>query len=117
MPQFQPDQATFRDAIGYAQFDIGHAREHIQFVQVLAAKTPAVLLPDWDMLQFLAAGKTRSQAIQTHQSVHALLNSTLGLTSVDFSTFNYDDENDFYNFLGYHSQAHAQIRQALGITT
>ena len=40
-----------------------------------------------------------------------------GVTGVDYTQFNLDDENDFYNFTGYHASEHAAIRTALGITT
>jgi hypothetical protein len=115
MPQFAPDQVDFGDVVGYGAFDIGHAREHLQFVQTLAMATPSIQIPDFDFLQFLTAGQARWSVMQTHYQAHLQLRGALGLTSVDLSAFNLDSQDDFYNFIGYHSQEHSLMRQALGI--
>ena len=60
MPQFAPDQVTFQDGPGMGAWDDSHYREHLQFVQVLAGKTPPVLLPDYDFIQMLTAGSSRN---------------------------------------------------------
>lgn len=116
MPQFQPDQVTFKDIPGYGAWDIAHAREHIQFVQILATQTPPVSMPDFDFLALLTAGQSRQSIVETHAQAHVLLNQLFGLTSIDYSIVNLDDENDFYNWTGYHATTHAQIRSILGIT-
>lgn len=116
MPQFQPDQVAFQDASGYGAWDIGHAREHIQFVQVLAGQSPPITIPDFDLLQFLTAGKARQSIIQSHATAHNLLRGLLGITGVDLSQVNFDDQSSFYDWTGSHSTEHAQIRQILGIT-
>ena len=115
MPQFSPDIVTFHDVAGYGAWDIGHAREHLQFVQVLAQQTPAVSIPDFDFLTFLTAGPAANSILQTHQQAHALLNSILGITSIDLSEVDLTKENDFDNWIGYHQSAHQAIRQQLGI--
>lgn len=114
MPQFQPDQVTFKDIPGYGAWDIGHMREHLQFVQVLAANHISV--PDFDFLSFLTAGSARGSIVQSHAQAHVLLRAALGITGVDLSAVNLDDSDDFYSWLGYHASDHALIRQQLGIT-
>lgn len=116
MPQFQPDQVTFSDLPGYGAFDIGHGREHIQFVQAFAAQTPPILIPDHDLLSLLTAGQSRRSIVQSHAEVHNLLSQALGITAIDFSSVDLDDQSDFYNWTGYHASTHAQIRQILGLT-
>jgi hypothetical protein len=115
MPQFAPDQVTFKDIAGYGAWDIGHMREHLQFVQVLSQKTPAVLIPDFDFLSFLTAGRQRGSIRETHAQSHQLLTQALGITGTDLSAVNLDDQGDFYSWLGYHATEHGQIRQVLGI--
>ena len=115
MPQFQPDQVSFGDLAGYGAFDIGHYREHLQFVQALAAQVPPVLLYDFDLSTFLTAGSARQSQIQSHAQVHTLIRAALGITGSDLSVANLDDQGGFYDFLGYHATEHAAIRQALGI--
>jgi hypothetical protein len=116
MPNFSPDQCSFGDLTGYGAWDIGHMREHLQFVQVLAQRVPPIVLPDFDFLSFLTAGKARHSILETHGQAHTLLTDALGITGTELSVVNLDDQGDFYSWLGYHSTEHAQIRQKLGIT-
>jgi hypothetical protein len=116
MPQFQPDQVTFNDLPGYGAYDIGHGREHLQFVQVLAQKVPPVNIPAFDLLSFLTAGQARNSILQSHAASHVMLRAALGITGIDLSAVNLDAQDDFYNWLGYHASEHALIRQALGMT-
>lgn len=115
MPQFSPDLVTFKDFPGYGYWDTGHHREHQQFVTVLAGQTPAILLDNFDFLQMLTSGNARKQILESHQVAHQLLSQAIGTTAVDFTGFDLDNDQDFYSFLGYHSQTHAQIRASLGI--
>ena len=116
MPQFQPDQTTFGDAPGYGYWDTAHHREHLQFVVTLAGQNPPVLLADYDFLQMLTAGKQRRSIVESHNEVHALLRQITGVSGVDYSQFDLNNDGDFYSFLSYHSTEHQAIRAALGIT-
>ncbi len=116
MPQFQPDQVTFGDLPGYGGWDMGHAREHLQFVQVLSQRVPTVLIPNFDFLAFLTAGQARRSMVESHAQSHTLLRAALGITGTDLSTVNFDDQGSFYDWLGYHASEHAVMRQSLGIT-
>lgn len=115
MPQFAPDQVTFHDLPGYGSFDIGHGREHSQFVAVLAQQTPPVSITDYPLLAFLTAGSARRTMVESHYEAHQALRAALGITGVDLTQYNLDDANDFYDWLGVHATEHSQIRQALGI--
>ncbi|HEX8838362.1 MAG TPA: hypothetical protein VF748_15570 [Candidatus Acidoferrum sp.] len=114
MPQFAPDQCSFGDIAGYGAWDISHGREHIQFIQVLAAN--GVNLPDPDLLMLLTAGQARQSQVLSHYTQHKLLRQATGVQGVDLSQVNLDDPNDFYNWLGYHATEHAQLRSLLGLT-
>ncbi len=115
MPQFSPDQVTFGDGAGLGVWDDSHHREHQQFVEALAQQVPAVLIPNYDFLQMLTAGNARASIVQSHQKAHDQLGQILGITATDFGDYDLSKQDDFYNFLGYHSTTHAQIRQILGI--
>jgi hypothetical protein len=115
MPQFAPDQVDFGDVVGYGAFDVGHHREHLQFVQTLAMLPSPIVIPDYDFLQFLTAGQARQSQVITHYQAHLLLRQATNVQGVDLTQFNYDSQDDFYNFIGYHSQEHILIRQQLGI--
>lgn len=115
MPNFLPDIASFGDIAGYGAWDVGHAREHLQFVQVLAQQNPPVVLPDYDFGVFLSAGQAIRSMLDSHQTVHALLRQITGVSGIDLSQGDLTKEADFYNWTGYHQQEHSQIRQVLGI--
>lgn len=115
MAQFSPDQCSFGDVAGYGAWDISHGREHIQFIQALAALTPPVTLPDPDLLSLLTAGSARSSQVNSHYTQHQLLRQATGVEGVDLTQVNLDDPNDFYSWLGYHAQEHQQLRQVLGL--
>ncbi len=115
MPQFQPDQVTFKDTAGYGYWDVSHHREHLQFVQTLSTATPAVVLGEYDLLAMLSSGGDKRAYLENHQEAHEALRAATGVTGYDYTGFDLSNEGDFYSFLGYHSQEHAAIRQALGI--
>lgn len=116
MPQFAPDLVNFGDLAGYGAWDIGHMREHLQFVQVLAGQSPPINIPDFDFLSFLTAGQAQRSMVDSHQQSHALLRQATGIVGISLSQVDLTQENDFNNWIGYHQSEHAAIRQALGIT-
>jgi hypothetical protein len=115
MPQFSPDQCTFQDAAGYGAWDIAHAREHLQFVQVLSQQTPAVLIPDYDFLALLTSGPSLKSIVESHAEAHNQLRTALNISGIDLSEVDLTKSDDFYNWLGYHATEHAAMRQVLGI--
>ena len=115
MPNFSPPEVTFQDGPGYGYWDDGHAREHLQFVQVLAGKTPPVLLPNYDFIQMLTAGSSRNSIWESHSEAHRQLRQVTGVGGVDYSQVNLDNSDDFYSFLSDHDTEHAAIRTALGL--
>ena len=115
MPQFQPDTVTFNDIPGLGMWDDNHHREHQQFVEVLAGQTPAVLIPNYDLLQMLTAGSAHSSIVPSHNQSHALLRQITGVAGTDYSQYDLSKEDDFYNFTGFHATEHAAIRAVLGI--
>jgi len=114
MTDFAPDQVGFGDLPGYGDWQDGHHREHLAFADAFAIQSVPVLIPPYDFLSFLTNPTPAN--IGDHQSIHALINARLGLTSIDFGQLDLTNEDDFYSWLGYHATAHQQIRQALGLT-
>jgi hypothetical protein len=115
MPNFAPDQVSFDDLPGYGFWDVGHAREHMQFVAVLASLTPPIVIADYPLLPFLTGGAARKAVLQSHMDAHKLLRQATGAAGVDYSQIDLDSQDDFYSFLQYHRDEHSQIRSALGI--
>ena len=115
MPQFQPDTANFGDMAGDGAFDIGHHREHLQFVQVFFQQTPPIVIPDYDFMAFLTSGQAQRSMLDSHQDAHALLRQITGVRGIDLSQVNLNNPDEFSNWTGYHGTEHQAIRQALGI--
>lgn len=116
MPQFAPDQCEFGDRAGYGIFDIGNWREHIQLVLLFQAQTPSIIIPNPDFGAILSGGPSNLRGgLDQHQTVHSLLRQFTGVAGVDYTDFDLSQETDFYSFISYHAQEHAQIRQILGI--
>lgn len=116
MISFQPDQVSFGDGAGYGDWDTGHAREHITFVQAFAGRTPPVLLADYPLLAFLTGGPARKSVLESHAKVHTLIRPLVGISGIDLSGVDLDNEGQFYDWLGRHAEEHRQIRQFLGMT-
>lgn len=116
MPQFSPDIASFGDSAGYGAFDVGHHREHLQFVQILSQQTPPIVIPDYDLLSFLTAGQNRRSMLESHMEAHAVLRQISSVQGVDLTQVNLDDQNDFYTWIGNHQTEHQQLRQFFGVT-
>ena len=117
MPNFAPDQVTFDDGPGMGLWDIGHAREHLQFVQVLGAQTPVINFPDFDFIQMLTAGDARKSIWETHSQAHSLLRQITGVGGFDYSGYDLTKQDGFYQFTQDHAVEHSALRAALGITT
>lgn len=113
---FSPDQVAFGDLPGYGAWDTAHYREHLQFVQLLAAQATPFLLADYDLAAMLTDRNRRGDALVLHAAAHNVLSQQTGISTLDFSGFDLENQGDFYSFLGYHAQTHAQLRQAFGIS-
>jgi hypothetical protein len=116
MPDFQPAQVLFGDPAGYSIWDIGHWREHLNFVQALAQQSPVILLPAPDLGAILSGGPTARESMDTHQSIHELLRRYTNVQGTDYTDYRLDEEGEFYSFLNYHEAEHMQIRAVLGLT-
>lgn len=113
MPQFYPTDVTFKDVPGYGNWDDSHYRGHLQYVQLLAAQTPPISIPDYNFLEMLTSG--RKDGYDAHYEAHLLLRSILNVNGTDLTQFDLSKEQDFYSFLAYHDADHAAFNLALGV--
>lgn len=117
--QFAPDQVLFGDVAGYGMWDIGHGREHRQFVGSLALAKPSLLIPDFPLLTLLGfAGdaKSRLAALDSHARAHLMLRGATGIAGIDLNAVDLDDQQAFYDWQQFHAAEHVRLRAALGIT-
>lgn len=114
MPTFAPDLVAFGDQAGFGQWDVGHGREHIQFVQTLVGLSAPISIPDYSFLSFL--GNPQPELINAHYEVHEFLRSATGVTGIDLSAVDLQSGAGFDEWLNFHRQEHAQIRAVLGLS-
>jgi len=118
MPQFAPDTVAFGDFTGWGVWLDGHYREHQQFIDIGRTSTPAVFIPDWDLLSWKWDDQRGIEDwLNVHQTIHEQLRTQTGVTGVDLSIVDFSNGDYFALWVDEHAAEHAALRQALGITT
>src|SRR5215469_13521978 len=116
MALFVHDQAIFGDAAGFGIWRLEHAYEHTQFVQVLAARSPPLLLSDYPFLDWHDNKGFQTTWLDTHSRTHDFLRQVTGVGGYDeLADVNFDEPQQWYDWMGGHSQEHRDLRSALGI--
>jgi hypothetical protein len=116
MALFSPDYFAPGDDIGHGIWLNKHALEHIQFVQLGLSQSPPVFINDYDMFAWDKKDKYAQKIwLEVHETVHAQLRATTGVSGLDLSEVDFDNRGDMLEWLDAHAQEHAQIRAKLGI--
>jgi hypothetical protein len=114
--EFQVTLVEFGDEIGFGAWQTGHARQHLRYLSVLAARSPPVILPDVPLFRIGATRNEVKEWLRTHYfDVHVHLREQTGLTGSDFSNVDFSNPKFFYDFLDLHNTEHTLIDQALGL--
>jgi hypothetical protein len=112
---FDPDLYLPGDTEGQGYWLMGHYREHRQFVDILAAGTPTVLIPDFPLLE-MGDNEARQRVwLETHENAHALLRSFTNVTGTDFALVDLTSADDFNVWMDSHAFEHRLLRAAFGI--
>jgi hypothetical protein len=113
--EFKINEFEFGDAAGGGFWLVEHYRNHLQYNDVLAKRTPPVLLPVFPIMSVEGGKIGRRSWLDSHQSWHELLRPLAGATGVDLSVVDMDNENEFTQWMGAHNAEHAFLDQAFGI--
>jgi hypothetical protein len=114
--QFFHDQVAFGDAAGFGIWRLEHAYEHTQFVQLLAARSPPLLLSDYPFFDWFVGNKGfQTTWLDTHQRVHDFLRQVTGVGGPDLDDVDFDEPQQWYDWHGAHATEHANLRAAFGI--
>jgi hypothetical protein len=115
MALFVHDQVVFGDAAGFGVWRLEHAYEHTQFVQLLAQRSPPVLFPDYPFFDWFDNKGFQTTWLDTHDSIHGLLRQVTGVGGISLDDVDFDQAQQWYDWMGAHATEHAQLRNALGI--
>jgi len=115
--EFRPNEFVFGDKIGFAAWQVGHARQHLRYLGVLAARSPPVILAD---IPLFRVGETKLEIatwFETHYfNVHLPLRqyAPIGGGS-NFSYVDLSNPSEFYDFINNHNAEHQLLDQVFGL--
>jgi hypothetical protein len=114
--EFNPNFFAFGDRSGQGQWEIGHYRQHLRYLDVLGAQTPpSTAVPDFDISSMGASKEERRGWLQDHFTIHAALRNLTNVTGVDLTALNFDNEQAFDQWLSDHATEHQQLDTAFGL--
>jgi hypothetical protein len=113
--EFSPNLFQFGDVAGNGAWLDGHYRQHLRYNNVLAARTPPVVLPVFPILTVEAGQVGRRDWLNSHENWHELIRPFTAATGIDLSMVNLDDENQFYAWMDLHNYEHNLFDLSLGV--
>jgi hypothetical protein len=114
--EFDPDIYEFGDRAGQGRWEIGHYRQHLRYLALLASLSPPIILADQPIITMGTTDLEHRIWLQSHQLMHGLLRPYANVTGIDLSLVDLTNEEQFYVWLDVHSDEHALIDQAFGLT-
>lgn len=115
MSEFNPPIFAYGDEAGRGRWEIGHYRQHLNYLTHLAALSPPILIPDHPLMRIGDSDLEQKLWLEDHANTHGLLRAYANVTGVDLSAVDLDDEQEFYVWLDAHAQEHLLIDQAFGL--
>lgn len=113
--QFNPNTFEYGDAAGLGAWLVGHYRQHLVYNQVLAARTPPIILVTYNIFAAEGGHLGTVQWLNDHESWHELLRPLANITGIDLSQVDMTDKNQFYEWIDAHNQEHAALDVVFGV--
>lgn len=114
--EFLANEVVWGDVQGFGQWQVGHARQHLRYLGVLAKRTPPIILPD---VPLWSVGdnqlEIRAWLNDHYFASHVLLRNITGISGVDFSVVNFSNPESFYDFVDLHNSEHSLLDIAFGV--
>ena len=114
--EFVPPIYLFGDRAGQGRWEISHYRQHLRYINVLASRSPPVIIGYHNLLRLGDTKLTRRVWLNDHENVHAQLRSLANVTGIDLSVVDLDDPHEFSIWLDAHATEHGLIDQGLGLS-
>ena len=115
MTEFNPTIFLAGDRAGQGRWEVGHYRQHLNYLNHLAQLLTPVLLPDHPLLTMGRTKLERRVWLEDHQEVHSTLRIYANVTGIDLSAVDFDDPEQFSVWLDDHALEHSLIDAAFGL--
>ena len=114
--EFDPDIFLFGDRGSQGRWEIGHFRQHLRYLDVLARQNPPIILSDEAIITMGQTNLEHRIWLNSHQVMHELLRPYANVTGIDLALVDLRKEEEFYTWLDLHSQEHKLIDTAFGVS-
>jgi hypothetical protein len=115
MTEFEPTIFVLGDRAGQGAWEMGHYRQHLRYVTLLASLTTPIVIADHPLMQFGDNNVERKIWLADHSAVHNLLRTFTNVTGIDLSVVDLDNEDEFQVWLDSHANEHDLLDQAFGL--
>lgn len=113
--QFQLNTLAFGDSAGWGEWLIGHYRQHLAYVTVLATRATPIEINIQPILS-IDGGETGLRFwLDAHANWHNDIRPYANVTGIDLSQVNFHNQWEFYGWVDLHNQEHAALDQAFGV--
>jgi len=113
--EFQLQTFAFGDAAGNGSWLVSHFRNHLQYNNALAALSPPVEIPEFQIMTVEGGKFGRNVWLSDHQTWHQLIRPFANVTGIDLSIVDMDNESDFYQWMDAHNQEHQLLDLIFGV--
>ena len=113
---FQPDEVLPHDPAGWGRWLQGHSLEHAQFVSLAQTTSPPFAIPQYDIFAWSDEPFRVVFWKNSHQQIHQALRNATGLSGIDYSLIDFNDDDAFLLWQGDHAQEHSDLRAYYGIS-
>ena|SRR5215468_1579587 len=113
--EFQVTQFAYGDEAGFGFWLDSHYRQHLRYNDVLAARTPAQVLPIWDILAIPSDMSKFRFWLDSHENWHSVVRPFANITGVNLADVDFRSESQFFSWLDLHAAEHAQLDLAFGV--
>lgn len=115
MTEFVPDVFVWGDRAGQGRWEVGHYRQHENYVTFLARLFIPILIPTHPMLSIGATKLEQKLWLEDHAAAHEQLRIEANVTGVDLASVDFEDVKQFQSWLDDHAREHHLIDVAFGL--
>jgi hypothetical protein len=115
--EFFANVVAFGDIPGIGLWEVGHYRQHLNYNNFLATRTPPISIPVYPILNLVSLDKQKLLWwLEQHELWHEAVRPFANVTDTDLSYFDVENANSFYNWQELHNAEHTAIDAAFGLT-
>jgi hypothetical protein len=113
--EFSPNLVAYGDVAGLGRWLVGHYRQHLRYNDVLAGRSPPVIIDDFPILELGSNSQERRVWADQHEKWHELIRPFANVTGIDLANIDFSDPSQFYQWIDLHNAEHALIDTAFGV--